>query len=361
MVALRDHALSRRRYAVDLVPAGCYWRDLTPAESKLDFAAIEAADGAALQGSRMRLGLLLQAQRNAVILRTRSERFSPMLARTTPAYLARQIANEFVRIHARGYADGVRQHNEASPGKPISGPGQSGTDRLVSEARAAGYGFARKVFAPVAKSLVDAFALTGQRVKEQPKLEAEIRTAYAKWLEPTQGDASEIRLATPLDVLEIGYEAWEQRNSPITGFLDVLFREMPEGAEQLTASATTAEISTERQRLLNAAVFESGLKDAATESYQFSAIRDSRTCAYCLSLDGVVRPKDDFTFWGFYTPPIHQRCRCSLITVLKSEKLTPTQSAEVDRLLESIGGKVPPGFGGYDPSLEMEFAYATRR
>lgn len=363
MVARAD-ILRARRWEVDLVPADAYWRDLTPAENRLDFSAIEAADGEALHGSRLRLGLLLQAQRNAVIVRTRSPRFSPQTARTTPVYLARQIANEFVRIHARGYYDGVAQHNRASEGKPIAGPGSTGTDRLVNEARAAGYGFARKVFAPVQRSLVDAFALSGLRVKDQAKLEAEIRTAYTRWLEPSQAKVSEIRLASPLDVLNVAYRTWEQRNSPVSAFLEVLFGEMPEGPEQLTASATMAEVSTERQRLLNAAVFESGLKDADTESYQFSALREGKVfaanvCRTCRALDGTIRPKTDFTFWGFYTPPIHPRCRCSLVTVRHADNLTPTENAEVDRLLESIGQKVPPGFGGYDPSLE--FAYASRR
>lgn len=350
----REDALARRRFSLDLVPEDCYWRPLSPCEQRIDFSAVEEADGKALHGSRLRLGVLLAAQRNAVILRTRSPRFSPRMARVTPSFMGRQIAREFIRIHARGYSDGMRLFGNGDTLKTLA------TDRLMAEAKAAGYAFVDKVMAPVRRSIVDTYALTGRRVKPQPTLEAEIRTAYAKYLEPAPAGTKpvEIRMATPLG---IEYATWEQRNSPISAYLDVLFREFEDteaGLPQMTASATTAEISTERQRLLNAGIYESGLQDEATEAFQFSAIMDGATCRSCRSLDGVVRPKDDFEFWGFYTPPIHPRCRCSLISVTQRDAQKVTEKGVVDDLLGSVFGKMPPGFGGYDPSFQ--FGRATR-
>lgn len=342
----RDQALSRRTLCVDLVPADAYWRDPTVSEARLDFAAMEEADGKALHGSRLRLGILLGAQRNAVILRTRSPRFGPMLARSTPAFLGRQIAREFVRIHARGYSDGMREAGATE------GPGQRGTDRLVSEAKTAGYAFTDRVMAPVRRSIQDAFAITGQRVKPQGQLEAEIRTAYSKIIEPAPDTTQpvEIRFATPLG---IAYKAWEVRNSPISAYLDVLFQAFEgDGLPQLTTSTLSRVVSTERNRLLNAGVYETALLDEEVEYLQFSALRDGRTCAQCRALDGTVRPKNDYSFWGFYTPPIHDSCRCSAVPV-KGKEQQPTEKKVVDGLLESVFGKMPSGFGGYDPRYEI--------
>lgn len=72
----------------------------------------------------------------------------------------------------------------------------------------------------------------------------------------------------------------------------------------------------------------------------------------CVSLDGTVRPKDDYEFWGFYTPPIHPRCRCRVIPVRSVEagRIKPTSPDEMLKRLDKIGGSIPPGFGGYDPN-----------
>jgi hypothetical protein len=343
----REQAMARRTLELDLVPADAYWRDPTVSEARLDFAAMEEADGKALHGSRLRLGILLGAQRNAVILRTRSTRFSPALARFTPAFMGRQIAREFVRIHARGYSDGLAQAGATD------GPGQRGTDRLVAEAKTAGYAFTERVLAPVRRSIVDAFALTGQRVKPQEQLEAEIRTAYAKWIEPAPDgiQPAELRFASPLGLL---YKTWEQKNSPISAYLDVLFGAFKdEGLPQLTTSTLSRVVSTERNRLLNAGVYESALLDEEVEYLQYSNLRDGhKVCGFCGRLDGIVRPKNDYTFWGFYTPPVHDSCMCFTVAV-KGQEQQPTDKKVVDDLLESVFGKMPPGFGGYDPKYEI--------
>ena len=104
--------------------------------------------------------------------------------------------------------------------------------------------------------------------------------------------------------------------------------------------------------MLNAGVYESALLDSEVAMLQFSALKDSATCSRCRSLDGTIRPKDDYSFWGFYTPPIHPRCRCSVVPVKGSEQ-QPTDKEVVDKLLDSIGQGMPPGFGGYDPKYEI--------
>jgi SPP1 gp7 family putative phage head morphogenesis protein len=270
------------------------------------------------------------------------------LARYTPGFLGRQIAREFIRIHARGYSDGLTEAGATE------GPGQLGTDRLVSEAKAAGYAFTERVMAPVRRSIQDAFAINGIRVKAQPQLEAEIRTAYARFIEPAPDglQPAEMRFASPLG---LEYKTWEAKNSPISAYLDVLFKTFASdesGLPQLTTSTLSRVVSTERNRLLNAGVYETALLDEEVEYLQFSALKDGRTCWRCLSLDGTVRPKNDYKFWGSYTPPIHDSCRCSAVPV-KGQEQKPTEKQVVDKLLESIGQGMQPGFGGHDPRYEI--------
>jgi SPP1 gp7 family putative phage head morphogenesis protein len=339
-----------RTYEVDLVPAESYWRTPTVQEARLDFARIEQADGAAIHGSRLRLGLLLHAQQEAVIRFTRSDRFRAGTARVLPPFMRDSISREWIRIDGRAYYDGLMQYRESVPRTKAPDLSDTGSMRLRDDAILRGRMFADKVLSTIRKIVTDAFLPDGSRVKPQEQLEAEIRTAYAKWIEPAP------KVKQPefhMGLLEIGWEAWQQRMSPVTAFLDTLFRVTKEGpgAVQLTLNATRSEVATERGRVLNSAVYSQGLKDELVEAYQFSAIRDSRTCAQCLSLDKVIRPKNDYSFWGFYTPPLHSSCRCDLIPVLISDHAKMTDPEERDSVLEKIGGKVPPGFGGYIPGL----------
>jgi SPP1 gp7 family putative phage head morphogenesis protein len=352
MPALLDSALAARTLEIDLVPQGCYWRDPTVPEECMDFAAMERAEGEAMHGARLRLGLMLWAQREAVVRWTRGPNFGPAKARSVPRFFGRQIAREFVRISARAYSDGMVQFREAVGSGPTS-LSVSDTDRLVRDAWARGQSFVSGVLHPVSQALAGAYA-TGRRVKPQDQLEAEIRTAYVRYLEVGKRvDPSEINLATPLT---IAYRTWEKRNSPISAFLRVLLgqgEDVLDGSPQLTDNATRAIVGTERGRLTNASVWESALKEETVEALQYSALRDGRTCAKCRSLDGVVRPKDDFAFWGVYTPPLHPVCgeRCRLIPVkISQRKSAPVTSGDrLDEIKRTVGPQIQPGFGGYDP------------
>ncbi len=353
-----------RRFAATLVPAGAYWRDPLATEQKIDFGALEEAEGEAIHGSRLRLGLLLHAQREALIRWTRSPRFNASSARRMPLWFSAQIGNEFIRIRARGYYEGVAQHNaeaERAGGKAsVPGLSEASTTRLIENAWTAGRQFAAYVLAPVRVIVQSAFGVDGRRIKPQERLEQEIRSAYARWIMGASFpvDRSEIHLATPLDVMRIAYQTWQQRNLPIVAWLDYMVEEMTGNGTAvpiLTDNATKSVVLTERMRQVNAARYESGLKDVQVEAYQFSAMMDERTCAVCRRLDGIIRPKRD-EFWYSATPPMHDKCRCVLSQVMTWEKATPTEDAIIRELNFE---KVPVGYGGYDPSLSSEEAVSA--
>ena len=345
-----------RKFEAQLIPADAYWREPTRYESKIDFAAIEESEGEAIHGHRLRLGLLLHAQREAIVRWTRSPRFSAASARRVPKWFSWQIGNEFVRIWARGYWDGLEEYGRQieSAGEDPAGLrlSEAATRRLIENAWTSGRAFAEKVLAPVRMIADRAFGADGARILPPDRIEGEIRTAYARWIEPSDRkvDVSEIRLASPLDILKTSWRSWQQRNSPIAAWLDWTIGSIKdEGGEIpiLSETATKRDVLTERNRQRVAAVYESGLSDPDVAYYQYSAMRDSRTCSLCRSLDGTIRPKDD-EFWYTATPPMHQSCRCDLVTIVKKEaaKVTPIKS--VDR---RGWEKIPAGFGGYDPSL----------
>ena len=48
--------------------------------------------------------------------------------------------------------------------------------------------------------------------------------------------------------------------------------------------------------------------------WMFSAVLDSRTSPMCRPLDGLIRPADS-GFWNGRHPPLHHRCRSSIITL----------------------------------------------
>lgn len=102
-----------RRFAIDLNRAGAYWRPLNRVEQKIDFAAMEIADGDALQRSRMRLGLILAAQMAKLIDQTRAPSYGPARASRMELPLTREISDEFFRLAARAYWDGAQVFDRA--------------------------------------------------------------------------------------------------------------------------------------------------------------------------------------------------------------------------------------------------------
>ena len=57
---------------------------------------------------------------------------------------------------------------------------------------------------------------------------------------------------------------------------------------------------------------------AVRPQWMFSAVLDSRTSPICRPLDGLIRPADD-GFWRGHHPPLHHRCRSSIITLREEQ------------------------------------------
>lgn len=349
-----------------LVPGGAYWREAHPTERKLDFQAMEEAEGSAIHGSRLRMGLLLRAQRDATLQWIQGSRFTPGGVRALPRFMSGQIGNEIARVQARGYQDGLKQFSESSrraaesagrSGGSLStaGLGSAAARRLIENAWKSGNLLSDRIQLPVRQLLHNAFGADGQRLLPLEAIEGQIRTAYGRWVEdaPSSVTPAEVRLATPLDE-ETTWSTWETRNLPIAAWLRQTADQLAIDGEpipQLSETATKAILVTERNRQRNAAVYESGLKTEAVAAYRYSAIRDPRTCEFCLARDGITLPKRS-PWWYWNIPPMHACCRCDLVQVMLFEDadLTPSDDAW------AIGTqKVPAGFGGFDPNLAAGF------
>ena len=80
----------------------------------------------------------------------------------------------------------------------------------------------------------------------------------------------------------------------------------------------------------------------------FSAINDSRSTPICRHLNGIIRPVDD-PFWSKnHSPPLHHRCRSSLISITESQ--ARARSPASTGLNQPTPTDVPPTGWGYKPT-----------
>lgn len=77
-------------------------------------------------------------------------------------------------------------------------------------------------------------------------------------------------------------------------------------------------------------------------SYQYSAILDDATCAICEDLDGMVLDQKQYedTEW---TPPIHFNCRCIWVAILEDEEDQP----EITGVPDEPGGTTAPSLSDH--------------
>ena len=87
-------------------------------------------------------------------------------------------------------------------------------------------------------------------------------------------------------------------------------------SRRMSAGYNNAErlIRTELNFVQNKAAFDS-MQSAGFEQYRFTATLDHRTCPSCGSLDGRIFPLSE-QMPGDNAPPIHPRCRCTVIPVI---------------------------------------------
>lgn len=57
--------------------------------------------------------------------------------------------------------------------------------------------------------------------------------------------------------------------------------------------------------------------DESVTHLLYTAVVDQRSCGSCAALDGLIVPVS-YPFWGYYYPPNHWGCRCSIIPLWES-------------------------------------------
>ena len=152
----------------------------------------------------------------------------------------------------------------------------------------------------------------------------------------------EVTDAETLENVVAGFERFSKKNIPATASL-----------------VTTSQINNGRMY-----TFENN-KDVIY-GYQWSAILDTHTCNYCMSMDGKVIGTGDKAFKEYRPGAVHFGCRCIWVAILKEEKNPPTftgipdilrpQSAvatwdfkDISSPLPGSGGrKMPYGIGVYN-------------
>lgn len=375
----RRAPLAARAFAVDLIPSGAYWRDQETEESFYDFASVEAEEGRDIQGTRIRLGVILAAmmERHVDWIRALSPGRNP----SPPAYFEREVGREFFRLSTlawfRGTTD-VRRTVSRALGEPQSPPSvvlsAGGVSRLEVRSYQTGRALCRVIADAIGQVAVSAFGPDGSRVKGPDELEEEVRTYYASsWITPgPRPDPSGpglLELACFEDeTVELAgrrmkvrdqdqYRRWQKGRIPFSKWIKQAIEDIEAenlAPPQITPGMARTWLVTERTRYRAEGAIAEAEADARIGSLMFSTMRDDSVCPKCGIRDKVIRPVGDL-WWSRNRPPLHFRCRCDVIPVLRKWakkavtgakswlKVTPKRSLPKDDDLQ-------PGFGSYDRS-----------
>jgi SPP1 gp7 family putative phage head morphogenesis protein len=362
---------SGRRFSCDLNRPAAYWRPLTACEQKIDFAAMEIADGDVLQRARMRLGLILAAQMTKLIEMTRATSMSATTASRIELPFEKEVQAEFFYLAKDGYLDGAQVFDRAKdrsariagravPPSRTYGISSLGMKRMRAKAAKRGSEFCAAIGRPIHAALDDLFSAEGVRQKPQAMLEGEIRSIYAKWIDVAPGGPVVHLAAPPLETIgEGGPYSLGGGSAPITDWLMVTAEAITRSGQpipELRKNPTQAFLETERTRAINAGITAAGLNDQNTVAFQFTAIRDGRTCPECLSRDGTIADKNS-DFWIFNCPPLHTRCRCHRVPVFSWEPVKYSTDAML-REIDTSG--LAPGFGTYDRKADEDLFPTSR-
>lgn len=351
------------RYGADLIPATAYWRELTAAEEKVDWAQVEHEDGADLQISRYLVGIILTRSMERYIEWTRT--LTPGRKADAPLYHEAELTQVFLHLETlawfRGSMD-VRQQVARFYGTEVEAPRSElsamGVEILRSRARRTATALARHVRDSVTRAWADAWTENGERRKTQEQVEGEIRTVFASSfvepgpkLNPLGSDVLQELAASPSRRMKVrdrrAYEEWRRSRIPFAKWIKQSVEQIrAEGlaGPQVPARFAKGWLQTERTRYRVAGAHEEARRDDRIGWLQFSSLRDGNVCKVCRRRDGVVRKKED-NYWAFNSPPMHFECRCFLVVVLRGEGrvyVTPIRELpdEID---------VANGFGTYDP------------
>jgi len=139
---------------------------------------------------------------------------------------------------------------------------------------------------------------------------------------------------TPEEIEEIRKSLLNEleKNPELTG--KELQESVPESAKAFTEKRLELIARTEGTRIANKARLEMFRQSKIVKYVQFLAVRDDRTTQICMSRHGTVLRLDDPRLPSF-TPPLHFHCRSILSPITKYDKEQPTDSQEIDKIIEN--------------------------
>jgi hypothetical protein len=338
-------------------------RDLTPHEQKVDWRSMQVEDALAVQGGRLRLGLILAAQMEALIDWIRRPAFSMNRLNSIPesVMLTREIKREFLRQYLRAYFDGseaylkwknryLRERGKAElQDQVIVTFGDREVNYFARFADRLGQAAIHSIETRIMPALESTWSPNGTRIKSAEDLEGELRSIYANNLiekAEVPRDAQILELARRMKIRNRAqYDKWQKRKVPFSKWIGQSAADIAAGKyppAQLQKHLSTRWLRTERTRFHSHGVLDAVRDDQDVQWLQFSA--GDEPCPICTARDGTIRRKDD-DFWAFNTPPLHHGCTdCRLVPIFRDERVRVTAKKDIP-----APDDIPDGYGLYDP------------
>lgn len=100
--------------------------------------------------------------------------------------------------------------------------------------------------------------------------------------------------------------------------------------------------TTESTRAFSLGILDAGIESPVTDGFQFVSVMDNRTTEICSQRDHMIIPKEDADLLAENTPPLHPRCRSTLVphTIYDPKRKALTRE-EMERIHNEYPEAIP--------------------
>lgn len=267
------------------------------------------------------------------------------------------LKDEFFRLALTAYGFGKLDADEEidktlyRQGKPIppDSPGAliSGVEivRLRKDAHEQAGAFADELMGRVRKALAGLLGPDGKWVTDRGGLARAVEEVF----EPFLGEKRVVTFAEGrprrIKIRDRGkWLEWQKTKKPYSKWIKSELKKRAKGVRPLSPAQLETRILTGYSKWYNRGQYVQGFERKEVVYFFFSALRDAKTCPLCRKSppDKMLKPKA-WRGWGRWTPPLHYRCRCRLVSVIEGEKpphvkVTPESELKGIQPLEGFGG-----------------------
>jgi SPP1 gp7 family putative phage head morphogenesis protein len=148
---------------------------------------------------------------------------------------------------------------------------------------------------------------------------------------------------------------WQKEKEPPSKWLKSEMKRRQNRVQPFSKPQLETRCLTGYSKWYNYGQYARGYDDPNVEAWAISAIRDGHECLVCRALDKTIRPKTDDAFWAKYCPPIHWKCRCRLVSIVKGEDWKATVKSYFQGL------NPQQGFGGTAKKMDVPARFKTAK